>query len=75
MSCLLLFFLAFAQINDTITDTIIVNERIFNDSIDTSILDDSLILDSINPELPDSIQADDMFQFVCIHFCVVFLSK
>ena len=56
MSYLLLIFLTFAQINDTITDTIIVNERIFNDSIDTSVLDDSMIIDSINPDLPDSIQ-------------------
>ena len=56
MSYLLLIFLTFAQINDSINDTIIVNDRIFNDSIDTTILPDSLIMDSINPDLPDSIQ-------------------
>ena len=56
MNCILLVFLAFAQINDTISDTLIVNQRFMNDSIDMSILDESLELDSINPELPDSIQ-------------------
>ena len=56
MNCILLFFLTFAQISDTITDTIVANQRLMNDSIDMSILDDSLELDSINPNLPDSIQ-------------------
>ena len=56
MNCILLIFLTFAQINDTITDTIVANQRLMNDSIDTSILDYDLDLDSINPNLPDSIQ-------------------
>ena len=56
MNCILLIFLTFAQISDTITDTIVANQRLMNDSIDMSILDDSLELDSINPNLPDSIQ-------------------
>ncbi len=57
MSCILLIFLTFAQINDTIvtTDTLTANQRILNDSIDTSILDD-IELDSIDYNLPDSIQ-------------------
>ena len=56
MNCILLIFLTFAQISDTISDTIVANQRIMNDSIDMSILDDPLELDSINPNLPDSIQ-------------------
>ena len=49
MNCILLIFLAFAQIGDTINDTLTANQRLMNDSIDTSILDDSFTLDSINP--------------------------
>ena len=56
MNCILLIFLAFAQIGDTINDTLTANQCLMNDSIDTSILDDSFTLDSINPNLPDSIQ-------------------
>lgn len=56
MNCILLIFLMFAPVGDTINDTIVANQRLMNDSIDTSILDDALELDSINPNLPDSIQ-------------------
>ena len=52
MNCILLIFLTFVQISDTIA----AKQRIMNDSIDMSILDDPLELDSINPNLPDSIQ-------------------
>ena len=56
MHCILLIFLTLAHIGDTINDTLVINQRLMNDSIDTSILDDSFELDSINPNLPDSIQ-------------------
>lgn len=57
MNSFLLIFLTFAQISDTIVknDTIIVNQRLLNDSIDT-VIDDTYVLDSIDYNLPDSIQ-------------------
>jgi len=58
MNSILLVLLTFAQINDTIVkaDTLTAQERIMNDSIDTSILDDLYVLDTIDHTLPDSIQ-------------------
>ena len=58
MNCILLIFLTFAQINDTVakTDTLVMNQRLMNDSIDISILDDLYEMDSIDYNLPDSIQ-------------------
>lgn len=47
MSCILVIFLAIAHVGDTITNDTI---------IDMSILNDTIIVDSINPNLPDSIQ-------------------
>ena len=52
MNCILLIFLTLTQIGDTIAS----NQRLVNDSIDMSILDDSIELDSVNHNLPDSIQ-------------------
>lgn len=58
MNCILLIFLTFAQINDTVakSDTLVMNQRLMNDSIDMSILDDFYEMDSIDYNLPDSIQ-------------------
>ena len=46
MHCILLIFLTLAHIGDTINDTLVINQRLMNDSIDTSILDDSFELSS-----------------------------
>ena len=58
MNCILLIFLTFAQINDTVvkSDTLMMNQRLTNDSIDMSILEDVYQMDSIDYNLPDSIQ-------------------
>ena len=58
MNCILLIFLTFAQINDTVakTDTLVMNQRLMNDSIDIAIMDDLYEMDSIDYNLPDSIQ-------------------
>ena len=55
MGTILLIFMALSQLGGQVNDTL-ENQRILNDSIDTSILDEPIELDSINPELPDSIQ-------------------
>ena len=58
MNCILLILLTFAQINDTVakTDTLVMNQRLMNDSIDIAIMDDLYEMDSIDYNLPDSIQ-------------------
>ncbi len=58
MNSILLIFLTFAQITNTapVNDTLVVNPRIANDSIDMSVLDDIYEMDSIDYNLPDSIQ-------------------
>ena len=59
MNSILLIFLTFTQINDTIvTDTIAANQRIMNDSIDTTVTEDIYELDTIDHNLPDSIQVE-----------------
>ena len=50
MSSLLLLLFSFAQIV-AVNDTILIN-----DSVDNGIVTDTILMDSINPALPDSIQ-------------------